>query len=102
MKSISESIQRWLEYPRKELIIHLQPIPFNQNGNILMCLVVAIAQTQNTVAVKGGSNSYFYPDREQTGIAYRAPKELITRKMHLKAGDNFGFMKELSEFVHDK
>lgn len=102
MKSISEVIHRWIDYPRKDAIFHLQPVLFKQNGKLYTCLVIAIAQTAEVVKVKGESKEYFYPDREQTGVAYPDPKELETRKMHLKAGDNFGFVKELFAFVHDK
>ena len=67
-----------------------------------MCLVVAIAQTAEVIRVKGESSEYYYPDQDQTGVAYPEPRELETRKMHLKAGDNFGFVKELAAFIHDK
>lgn len=102
MKSILEVIHRWIDYPRKDAVIHLQPVPFDQNGKLPICLVVAIAQTAEVVRVKGESGEYYYPDRVQTGVAYPEPRELETRKMHLKAGDNFGFMKELTAFIHDK
>lgn len=101
MKSISEVIYRWIDYPRKDAIFHLQPVFFKQNGKLYTCLVIAIAQTVEVVKVKGESNEYYYPDRDQTGVAYLNPKELETRKMHLKAGDNFGFVKDLVSFIND-
>lgn len=102
MKSTSDVIKRWIDYPRKDLIFHLQPVPFDQAGKVIVCLVVAIAQTSEVVRVKGESDEYYYPDRNQTGISYPQPRELETRKMHLKAGDNFGFIKELNAFIQDK
>lgn len=102
MKSIGEVIYRWVDYPRKDALFHLQPVPFDENGKLTICLVVAVAQTAEVVRVRGESNQYYYPDRVQTGVAYPEPRTLETRKMHLKAGDNFGFIKELAVFVYDK
>lgn len=102
MKSIGEVIYRWVDYPRKEALFHLQPVPFDDNGKLTICLVVAVAQTTEVVRVRGESNQYYYPDRVQTGVAYPEPRTLETRKMHLKAGDNFGFIKEIAAFVYDK
>jgi len=65
-------------------------------------LVVAVAQAAGVVGVRGASEEYYYPDRDQTGVAHRQRQELESRKMHLKAGDNFGFIKELEAFLHDK
>lgn len=102
LKSISQAIQRWLEYPRKDAIFHLQPVPFENDGHVLMCLVVAVAQSADVVGVRGVSEEYYYPDRDQTGVAYPSPQKLSDRKIHLKAGDNFGFTKDLQAFLHDK
>lgn len=102
LKSIWEVVHKWVDYPRKDALFHLQPVPFGQNGKLTICLVVAVAQTAEVVRVRGESSQYFYPDRAQTGVAYPEPRELEIRKMHLKAGDNFGFMKELAAFVYDK
>lgn len=102
MKSIWTVIHKRVDYPRKDALFHLQPVPFGQNGKLTICLVVAVAQTAEVVRVRGESRQYFYPDRAQTGVAYPEPGELEIRKMHLKAGDNFGFMKELAAFVYDK
>ena len=102
MKSIGDVIYRWVDYPRKDALFHLQPVPFDQNGKLTICLVVAVAQTAKVVIVRGESNQYYHPDRVQTGVAYPEPRTLETRKMHLKAGDNFGFIKELAAFVYDK
>ncbi len=70
MKSISQGIQRWLDYLKKDTIFHLQPVPFEKKENVLMCLVVAVAQTENVVSVRGLSGEYFYPYRDQTGVVY--------------------------------
>lgn len=102
LKYISEVIHKWIDYPRIDTIIHLQPVLFDQDGKKAMCLVVVIAQAAERVGVKGETNEYYYPDREQTGVTYPSPRELETRKLHLKVGDNFGFMKELAAFVYDK
>lgn len=100
MKVTSEAIRRHLDYPRKDVIIHLQPVFFG-NENV-SCLVLAVAQAAGVVGVRGPSGEYYYPDRVETGSEYRERQELETRKIHLKAGDNFGFMKELEAFLYDK
>ena len=88
--------------PRKDVLFHLQPVPFEVNGTTSTCLVVAVAQAAEVVGVKGVSREYYYVDRDQTGVANREPRELQTRKTHLKVGDNFGFVKELEAFLRDR
>ncbi|MFC1944620.1 ATP-binding protein [Chloroflexota bacterium] len=100
MKVTSEATQRWLDYPRKDVIVHFQPVFFQSEK--VSCLVVAVAQAAGIVGVRGVSGEYYYPDRVQTGLQYRERQELETRKMHQKAGDNFGFMRELEAFLYDK
>jgi len=102
MKSTSGVMHKWLDYPRKETIIRLQQVPFEQSGEVSTCLVVAVAQAAEVVGVKGVDGAYYYPDRDQTGVVNSDRRELATRKSHLKSGDNFGFVKELEEFLHDK
>ncbi|MBI4202469.1 MAG: putative DNA binding domain-containing protein, partial [Chloroflexi bacterium] len=101
IKSVSDVINKWLDYPGKDAVIHLQPVLFEENGKP-PCLVIAIAQAADVVKVRGVLGEYFYPDRDQTGVTNATPDELESRKGHLKAGDNFGFIKELEEFLHDR
>lgn len=102
MKATSKAINQWLDYPRKEAIIWLQQVPFNQNGAASTCLVVAVAQAAEVVSVKGTWGEYYYPDRDQAGVIYPERQVLETRKMHLKSGDYFGFVKKLEEFLYDE
>lgn len=100
MKATSEAIQRWLDYPRKVALVHFQPV-FFESGKT-SCLVLAVAQAAGVVGVRGDSGEYYYPDRDQTGLVCLERQELEYRKTHLKAGENFGFMRELEAFVRDK
>jgi hypothetical protein len=102
IKSLSEAINKWLDYSHEYDIVHLQPVSFEQSGKLFTCLVVCIPQTAGVVRVKGVSGQYYYPDRDQTGISYPDARNLENRKMHLKAGDNFAFMQELKAFLYDK
>jgi len=102
IKSLSEVIKRWIEYPKLEGIFHLQPVPYFTGETSQTCLVVVIAQTEEITSVRGLSGEYYYPDRQETGVTYPDKRVLVTRKMHLKAGDNFGFLKELEQFVYDR
>ena len=102
MKATSGVMGKWLDYSRKDAIIRLQQVPFGENGEAPTCLVIAVAQAAEVVGVKGVGGEYYYPDRDQAGIVNSAPGEVTTRKIHLKSGDNFGFVKELNEFLHDK
>ncbi len=102
IKNISEVIIRWIEYPQIEGIFHLQPVPYCADATGQTCLIVAIAQTEEVTSVRGLSGEYYYPDRNETGVTYPDKRVLVTRKTHLKAGDNFGFMRDLEQFVYDR
>ena len=60
------------------------------------------AKTLEAYRHKGGAGEYYYPVRVQTGIEPSTPQEIRTRKTHLKAEDNFGFMRDLEAFLLDK
>ena len=102
LKSVEGTLRRWIEYPQLDAIVLLQSVPIKENKSTVVCLVAAVAQAGSVVGVKGVRGEYHYPDREQAGIINRERRELETRKRHLKAGDNFGFIKELDDFLHDK
>ena len=102
MKSISEVVERYIGYPRINALVHLQQVPMEEAGKASTCLVVAVAQSEDVVSVKNLAGAYYYPDRDQTGVANRDLPYLQTRKVHLKAGDNYGFVKTLNDFLHDR
>ena len=102
MKSVARAIRKWVEYWRLDAMVHLQPVPVQEKGTTVVCLVVAVAQTETIVGVKGATGEYYYPDREQAGIENGERQELETRKAHLKSGINYGFIESLDDFLHDK
>jgi|GEM_PF-3956447 len=68
------------------------------NDNTVSCLIIAIAQTKNVVAVKDKNGHFTYPVRVSTGLERMEPEKIRRAKINIY-NDNFDYLKELKTFL---
>lgn len=49
----------------------------------------------------GGAGHYTFPVRRETGLTRVSREEILNPKIHIKS-DNYDFLRELYQFVHEK
>ena len=72
-----------------------------KDGTDKICLLAVIAQACEPVGVNDGSGRYIYPVRRETGLTMVPWDEILNPKIHMKS-DNYDFLVELYQFVHEK
>jgi hypothetical protein len=100
LKFAAEVLAKHLEYPR-EICRLRQIVVTAKNGSDKVCLVVVTAQACEPVGVNDGAGRYAYPVRRETGVTRVARDEILNPKIHIKS-DNYDFLGELYQFVHEK
>lgn len=92
--------RNYLVYPRD--ILHFHHMKVNDSNGVLKnCLVIAIKQTCETVAVKDKDGRFTYPIRQETGLSRVTEDYIWEQKIHLKS-DNFDFIGLFNQMLHDK
>jgi hypothetical protein len=51
--------------------------------------------------VHDGAGHYTFPVRRETGLTRVSREEILNPKIHIKS-DNYDFLRELYQFVHEK
>jgi len=100
LKFASDVLSTHVEYGR-EIFRLRQIVSPDKDGNPTVCLVVVVADACEPVGVHDGQGHYTYPVRRETGLTRVSRKEVFDPKMHIKS-DNYDFLRELYQFVHQK
>lgn len=83
-------------------IVELQQVRIpDTSGSDKTCLVIIVAQTEATVAVRDKQGRFSYPIRQTSGLDRVELSEIQNRKRHIDS-DNFDFITELDQYVHDR
>lgn len=92
IKYLSDAIRKYCVYPKSFTII--QQVPFRGQNGIIICIVIAIAQTKGVVSVTDNNGMFTFPIRSQTGIARLDQRSIeLSKEDVLK--DNYNFISEL-------
>ncbi len=104
-------IERRLKFARQVLAdrldwendaIYFQQVTMqDKDGDMRICLVVAIAQASSPVSVKDKDGRYSYPIRRETGFDRVDATKLAHEKINVRAS-NFDFIRDLNAFVYEK
>ena len=87
-------------HPRDLVYFHLTPVE-DATGNKKNCLVISIAQTSESVAVRDKQGRFTYPVRHETGLSRVDKLDIYGRKAHLKA-DSYDFIQDFNEMLYDR
>lgn len=97
MKYSRDVITNYVTYPKD--IVHMQIVPVEDgNGGIKNCLVIAIKQTCEVVAVCNGDGKYTYPLRQETGLA-RVDQKMIQDQKGTIVADNYDFLEIFKQML---
>jgi hypothetical protein len=95
MNQLNELILKFTDYPRD--FFYITSISLMDNNNIKKdCIIIAIAQTQEAVAVKDHNDRYYYYYRITSGKQKRAPREISNLKKEV-VRDNYKFLNNIRE-----
>jgi hypothetical protein len=100
LKFVSDVLSKHIEYGRPLTRLRQIVVP-GQDGQDKICLVVVIAQACEPVGAHDGAGRYTYPVRRETGITRVSRREIFDPKMHMKS-NNYDFLDEIEQFVHEK
>jgi hypothetical protein len=100
MKFASDVLSRHLEYGRQIFRLRQVVLP-GKDGKAKICLIVAVADACEPVGVYDGQGHYTYPIRRETGLTRVSRQEVFDPKRHIKS-DDYRFLRELYQFVHQK
>jgi hypothetical protein len=100
LKFTSDVLSKHVEYSR-EIVRPRQIVLPDKDGNPKVCLVVVIADACEPVGVRDEQGRYTYPIRRESGLTRVSREEVFEPKMHRK-NDNYDFLRELYQFVHEK
>jgi hypothetical protein len=100
LKFAAEVLAKHLEYPRDICRLRQIVVP-DRDGADKVCLVVVVAAACEPVGVNDGAGRYTYPVRRETGLTRVARDEILNPKIHIKS-DNYDFLREIYQFVHEK
>jgi len=99
LKFAKSKIKEHIDYDSD--FTHFQPIQIkNETGELVSCLIIAIAQTRNVVSVNDKKGRYTYPIRVSTGFDRANPKKIKESKKRITK-DNYDFLEELVAFLKD-
>jgi len=97
LKLAKTKIKEYIDYDAD--FVHFQQILMKDiNDNTVSCLIIAIAQTKNVVAVKDKNGHFTYPVRVSTGLERMEPEKIRRAKINIY-NDNFDYLKELKTFL---
>lgn len=96
----SRVIAEYLNCGDDAIYFHQVPLE-DEDGDRWICLIIAVAQTGSPVSVKDKEGRYTYPVRREAGFDRADAGELVFQKIHIKS-DNFDFIRDLRDFVHDR
>lgn len=101
MKYTSQVISSHISYEKE--FVHFQQVNVpDQNGDLRLCLIIAIQQTAQGLSVMNiDGKSYTYPLREETGLIWKDQMTIFNRKIHIKS-DNFDFTEVLRQFLNEE
>ena len=94
-KSIKSTIRNYINIDYN--LIVLQEVKLEDNKK---CLVIVIAQTKDSIEVRGLKNVYSYPIRLETGLE-KINKSKIQKQKEDVLQNNFDFIINLKEFVKE-
>ena len=101
MKTIPHVIQQYISYDKNFFYLHQVNVP-DQNGNMKLCLVIAIEQTCDVLSVKSPDNKNFScPFREETGTVFKDWNSILADKTSVRS-DNYNFITILQQFVYEE
>ena len=101
IKTIPHMIQQYVSYDKNFFYLHQVNIP-DENGDMKLCLVIAIEQTCDVLSVKKLDNkSFSYPFREETGTVYKDWHSIQDNKTSVKS-DSYNFITVLQQFVYEE
>lgn len=100
LKYTREVISEYVKYSRDIVQFHLTPID-DRAGTQKHCLVIAVAQASEAVAVKDAQNRFTYPIRLETGLSRVGKQEIVMKKLHLKA-DSYDFVQGFNRMLYDR
>jgi len=95
MNQFEDLISRFIDYPRNFVFIKSITL-IDSKGSEIDCIIIAIAQTKEGVAVKNDNNSYSYFFRITSGKQKRSPREIKESKKEI-VRDNYKFLNFLRE-----
>jgi len=95
MNQFEDLISRFIDYPRNFVFIKSIML-IDSKGSEIDCIIIAIAQTKEVVAVKDDKNSYSYFFRITSGKKKRSPREIKESKKEI-VRDNYKFLNLLRE-----
>ena len=95
MNQFEDLISRFIDYPRNFVFIKSIML-IDGKGSEIDCIIIAIAQTKEVVAVKDDNNSYSYFFRITSGKQKRSPRKIKESKKEI-VRDNYKFLHLLRE-----
>lgn len=99
-KYTRDVIAKYIQYPRD--IVHFQLVNVvDENETRKICLLLVIARTSETVAVKDNQGRFTYPVRFETGLSRVDSSQILTKKLVLKS-DSFDFIQSFNQMLYDK
>ncbi|MCP8309008.1 MAG: ATP-binding protein [archaeon] len=99
LKSTKSVLKRYVNYVGD--YVHFQEIPMkNEEGQDKSCLIIAVAQTRNVVAVRDHCGRFTYPIRLETGLE-RADYDKIKNLKRNVLHDNYDYILDLKQFLND-
>lgn len=100
LKDTGQVIVDYLKYPRDIVRFHLAVVE-DSEGVKQNCLIIAVAQACEPVAVMDKNHAYTYPIRVETGLTRVELGYVWREKVHLKS-DSFDFVQIFDRMLHDK
>ncbi len=95
MNHLNEIIFKFIEYPKD--FVFIKSISLNDSkGSEIDCILIAIAQTKERVAVKDNNKNYSYFYRITSGKQKRSPREIKELKKEI-VRDKYKFLNYLRE-----
>ena len=95
MNHLNELIFKFIDYSKDFVFIKSISL-IDSKGREIDCIIIAIAQTKEGVAVKDDNNSYSYFFRITSGKQKRSPREIKESKKEI-VRDNYKFLHLLRE-----
>lgn len=97
---LSNVITNRIRYDRDIVALQQVSVP-DISGSDNICLVIIIGQTEAAVAVVDEQGKFSYPIRQTSGLDRVELSLIQNRKRHIDS-DNFDFITELNQYVHDR
>jgi hypothetical protein len=98
LKFASDVLSKHVEYGREIIRLRQVVLP-GKDGKDKICLVIVVADACEPVGVHDGQGHYTYPVRRETGLTRVSRDEVLNPKLYQKS-DNYDFLRELYQFVH--